>query len=817
MAYTAAENKAIADFVAANINDPAAIAAKANELGVSAQAIAAATGYTPSQVNAYFSDANLSVPQITQDEVNALAREAAAQAGGTISYTDAAKAAATYGITPDQVISALSTGVITGGPKDTVSNIISDDYVSTSEAVDLVNLMNSSGLTNAEIAKQAGVDVGVIDQIKGYYDKTLSDFVGGFTKSYEGTDADAFSKSVGGLIALTNAGVSPADIAAASGGKFTEADVNNYVTGVTGFGDKYNQLAQSKTATLDDLTALIGSIDERSLRAAYGNDQIDSILNAYNAAKTAATQTAANQTTTASALPEGTVWDYNAYQKNLKTGDIDYSTMLGTLGAQSPVMAQNAQNVYKEILAQQQAGTAEYWYQGDTASKEAAAADFALRLAENGIGSLAELGQTTSTDVEGNPTTQYVNKATGEALPRQDLLGRGLSALDIDYQVAFNDQGQAIPYTTNRTSGWVEFRDAVKPIAAMVAGSLLAPGLGSFLGSATGLTGASLNALTGATLGAGGAALTGNDILKGAALGGLGGYVSGGGLSDLTGSTNSIYSLANGTPNLDYMGGGQGLTSTTAGNLSSMGGAQGLTILGGIPSTTLAEALSSFGGVNPSILSDMGIGQGITYVTPSGIVTENGTIIGGDTISQFGANTGFDLQGWLDQNVGAGIGDELAAVDTGVNSGYTGLGSTGLNLTDKIKDVTLSDIGNVARLGLLTTTLTGGINTDTGTTGFEIVPVPEDWTTPTYGNTTTGKALTPINFGSPEMLRGTQWEKYLGTLPDYTPTIAQAPITMGYPQLVSALQGGGGANLTIGDIISGIQGQYGQTPTSAVG
>lgn len=304
MAYTAAENKAIADFVAANINNPAAIAAKANELGVSAQAIAAATGFSPTEVNSYFGTANLSVPQET-----------------------AAPAAA------------------------------------------------------------------------------------------------------------------PAE-----------------------------------------------------------------------------------------------KWDYNVYQKNLKTGDVDYTQMLGTLGAQSPVMAQNAQNIYKEILAQQQAGTADYWYAGDTASKEAAASDFALRLAENGIGSLSELGQTQTTDIEGNPVTQYINKATGEALPRQDLLGRGLSALDIDYQVAFNDQGQAIPYTTNRQSGWVQFRDAVAPIAAMVAGSLIAPGLGSAIGSATGATGATLNALTGATMGAGGAALTGEDVLKGAFLGGAGGYLTGGGLSDLTGT-----------------------------------------------------------------------------------------------------------------------------------------------------------------------------------------------------------------------------------------------------------------------------------------
>jgi hypothetical protein len=40
---------------------------------------------------------------------------------------------------------------------------------------------------------------------------------------------------------------------------------------------------------------------------------------------------------------------------------------------------------------------------------------------------------------------------------------------------------------------------------------------------------------------------------------------------------------------------------------------------------------------------------------------------------------------------------------------------------------------------------------------------------------------------------------------------------MGYNQLMNTLQGGQGGNLTLNDIISGIQGQYGQTPSGTVG
>ena len=59
-----------------------------------------------------------------QNWVNQLAREAATQAGGTISYSDALNAGRNLGLTADQIIAAAaSTGVITGAPpSDYVSN-----------------------------------------------------------------------------------------------------------------------------------------------------------------------------------------------------------------------------------------------------------------------------------------------------------------------------------------------------------------------------------------------------------------------------------------------------------------------------------------------------------------------------------------------------------------------------------------------------------------------------------------------------------------------------------------------------------------------
>lgn len=380
----------------------------------------------------------------------------------------------------------------------------------------------------------------------------------------------------------------------------------------------------------------------------------------------------------ASAPVPANTWNYDEYVKALKTGG-NLNEQVQRLATQDPNLAAAASNLFGEITAQQQAGTSDFWYQGNTASKEAAAADFALRLAENGITSLSQLGQVTIPGDGENLMDQQVtiNKATGQPLPRPELLGRGTRGLDIDYNLAFAADGTAIPFTSNRESSWMQFREnALKPAAAFALSTIGAPLIGATVAPSLSL--ATQGAIGGAIAGAGSAALTDGNVLQGALLGGAGGYLQGSAAQ--AAQRDSLYSLANGPRNLDYMGGGQGLTSTGAANLPSMGGAQGLQILAGVPSTTLAEALSTFGGVNPSVLEGMGLGSGITYLTPSGLVTANGTIIGNDVISELGRNTGFNLTEFLNQNVGVGIGDTLANVDTGVNTGvntglFTGAGT----------------------------------------------------------------------------------------------------------------------------------------------
>jgi len=130
----------------------------------------------------------------------------------------------------------------------------------------------------------------------------------------------------------------------------------------------------------------------------------------------------------------------------------------------------------------------------------------------------------------------------------------------------------------------------------------------------------------------------------------------------------------------------------------------------------------------------------------------------------------------------------------------------------------------IAQLALATAGLLGaGSVISDGTTQYPIVPVPETFLTPTKPAVAPFTPLTPINFGDGNLLRGTQWEKFLdpnyGKVPE--PIKYSQPSSLSYNDLMGILGSRQGmppsSSLSINDIISGIQNQYGQTPVSTVG
>jgi hypothetical protein len=126
-------------------------------------------------------------------------------------------------------------------------------------------------------------------------------------------------------------------------------------------------------------------------------------------------------------------------------------------------------------------------------------------------------------------------------------------------------------------------------------------------------------------------------------------------------------------------------------------------------------------------------------------------------------------------------------------------------------------------VGLLTAS--NAMSNNSSNPQYPIVPVPESWKTPvtaTIGNTPY-PALTPIDFGNSNLLKGTQWEKFLN--PNYgkvpAPVQYSQPSNLSYNDLMGILGSKQGmppaSALSINDIISGIQNQYGQTPTGSMG
>ena len=394
-------------------------------------------------------------------------------------------------------------------------------------------------------------------------------------------------------------------------------------------------------------------------------------------------------------------WDYDEYVSKLKTGNADFNQELGKLGG---VMGQNAQNVYREILTQQNAGTAPAWYAGNTASPQAAAADFALRLAENGIGSLTELGQTRTVldlgeDGGLQDNTVLFNKATGQPIPRPELLGRGTRGLDIDYQIDFAPDGTAVPYTSNRSSSWMNFReDTLKP-AAMFVGSILA-------GQAFGGAGAGASAATDASFLAADAA-----------------QLAAQGLSE------SAIAQVLSAP---------GYASTAAANLAASMAANGLDVgmmtqqLNALNSSTglMSQTGSSADFLAADAVQLQGqLGNNFAAIEQNLIASGVDPLIAADISQQLAFNPGL-TQTQLATNLSTSFGNNIYDVNTATTYPTTVLPGSGGLLSDVTGTTTTTGTGTGTTTGTGTGTTTGtttGTGTDTGT-----------------GTTTTGLTATQI-------------------------------------------------------------------------
>lgn len=102
----------------------------------------------------------------TQNEVNQLVKEAAKQAGGTLSYADAVRAAANLGIPASQISAASSTGLITGAPAAAVVMPTTYDQAYVNQLVQEAATQAGGTLSYADAlnaAKNLGIPLSMIN------------------------------------------------------------------------------------------------------------------------------------------------------------------------------------------------------------------------------------------------------------------------------------------------------------------------------------------------------------------------------------------------------------------------------------------------------------------------------------------------------------------------------------------------------------------------------------------------------------------------------------------------------------------------------
>ena len=380
----------------------------------------------------------------------------------------------------------------------------------------------------------------------------------------------------------------------------------------------------------------------------------------------------------------------------------------------------------------------------------------------------------------------FGNKATGQAIESgtgrwqrqggEDLFGgTGEGKGNTGFRVQMSPDGTPVFYTTQGSSS------DLAGIMPLIQVGLMASGAGGLLGNA--LLGAGANqvaagALGGALLGGGTAALSGQDVLKGALLGGAGGALSGY-LNPATGEITA-------TPS-------EGSVPVGSGYYDEITGAFVPDVNG-----PLQGPLTNASGTNIESMA------GYDYNPATGDWTlPTGEVIG-TTVNPNPVTDGGEIM----RNAGA-----MPVAPVAPKAGATAAGS-GLGVSDALRAA-----GLVATIAGANNVMGSG-----GGGGYDIVPIPSDWTSPIKPiGTAEFTPLAPIDFGNKEMLQGTQWEKLLDPNYGQAPAMPSqtTPSNMNFDQLMGILGNSRTSiptqSVSINDVIAGIQSQYGQAPQGSMG
>jgi len=429
-----------------------------------------------------------------------------------------------------------------------------------------------------------------------------------------------------------------------------------------------------------------------------------------------------------------------------------------------------------------------------------------------------------------------------------------------NYETFNPKTGEVIDRGTFAGGGSKGLLEASRPVLALAASVLGAPYLSNLIAGSTGLTGSALAGATGATIAGGSTALTGGsteDTLRAALLGGGGAY-AGSALKDYIASLDVPVDFTNMTPEqiadatetnlindlkraglsnaqIDDFITNSGGTAVTTPVSTSVADANAVNITA---PASLGNVINTIGSTVPAltVTGDRQVDQQtlnavtnalITNAPETVKITDNKQLTADQVVNLLATTPNAPVTQPIPQQTI--ISQKPSSITDAITAATIPLiqPTTPLEVPKVIAEKpTTVDPLRVAQLGLTAAGLLGAGSalSSSGTpTGFDIVPIPETFLTPKAPSVAPFTPLPPINFGDRNLLIGTQWEKFLdpnyGKVPE--PIKYSQPSNMSYNDLMSILGSKQGmpsaGNLSINDIISGIQNQYGQTPTRTMG
>lgn len=520
--------------------------------------------------------------------------------------------------------------------------------------------------------------------------------------------------------------------------------------------------------------------------------------------------------------------------------------------APSVYTAENVNKLADQILSQ---GTTEAWTGG--LPPEKAALYMADELAKSGVTDIAQVAKGDDgiiNSMTGEKLISGYGERTGGNLWSGSYEGKG----NTGFGVNFDESGKPVFYTQGASSS------DTKDIARIIQAGLLLSGAGGALGGALGLTGAAASGVGTGLISAGGTALGGGNLEESLKSGLLSGGLAYGGslLTDAITKATPIDAsnmtqaqlndaletqlidemqsagLSKDQINafLDDMGIGQGVVTpanvstpvTDAGGVTVTAPATPSisnvlnTIAATVPETVItADRPSTVKDVVNSII-------GTTTNIPETVITADRPTTIKDVINSVVATTPTTPtipETVITADKPTSIPDVIGATIPLITptTPLTPTPVTPTTPTKPTETLTTSDIIKLIGAGTTLAAINSATSTPTTTPQYPIIPIPENWATPPKTGVAPYTPLTPINFGNRNLLIGTQWEKFLdpnyGKVPE--PVQYSQPSNLSYNDLMGILGSKQGmpspSSLSINDIISGIQNQYGQTPTSTVG